>query len=148
MGLAGLDTKRAYDPSVRAEEHLLVSNYGWYLFNCIPLVCGKARKGATSPWAFFCNEVDETLIQERFTDYAAERGYDVEDIVMFNNEQVLLDVYNIPVPIPYICCYREMQLSGVLVKRPSKADEAARRAREIKREMRALLKSIPEEEQK
>jgi len=140
----GVRSDRGGEP----REHLLVSNYGWYLFNRIPLACGNARKGAGFPWAFFYNDVDESKIQDRFTDYAAENDYDVEDLVMFNSEQVLLDIYSIPIPIPYLCCYREMQLSGVLVKRRTEADEATKRAIEMKREMKALLDRLPKEEAK
>ena len=131
-----------------SKEHVLVSNYGWYLFNRVPLVCGNARKEAFCPWVFFRNDVDETKLQDRFTGYASEIGCDVDDLAMFNSEQVLLEVYNIPVPIPYICCYREMQISGVLVKRPSAADAAAARAAAMKREMKELLKKMPGEEGK
>ena len=130
------------------EQHILVSNYGWYLFNRLPIVCGNARKGAKFPWAFFYNDVDETVIQDRLTDYAAERGCDVVDITMFNSEQVLLDIYSVPVPIPYICCYKEMQISGVMVKRPDGTDAAALRAGEMKREMKRILDRLPEEDRK
>ena len=141
-----IGTAASMDKDATPQEHVLVSNYGWYLFNRMPLVCGNARKGAFFPWAFFCNDVDETVLQDRFTDYAAEIGCDVDDLVMFNSEQVLLDIYSIPVPIPYICCYREMQISGVLVKRPTAAEAAAARAAAMKREMKELLKKVPVEE--
>lgn len=129
-------------------EHVLVSNYGWYLFNRIPFVCGNARRGAGFPWAFFYNDVDETVLQNRLTDYAAEHGCDVVDINMFNSEQVLLDIYSIPVPIPYVCCYREMQFSGILVKRPDAADESAARAERMKRDMKDLLNRMPKEDER
>ena len=77
-----------------------------------------------------------------------ERGCDVVDITMFNSEQVLLDIYSVPVPIPYICCYREMQISGVMVKRPDGTDAAALRAGEMKREMKRILDRLPEEDRK
>ncbi len=130
------------------KEHIVVSNYGWYLFNRFPLVCGNAKKDAFFPWAFFYNDVDETVIQNRLTGYAAEHSCDVVDINMFNNEQVLLNIYNIPVPIPYICCYREMQISAILVKRPDEEDAAAQRQIEMKREMKDLLDRIPGEDSK
>jgi len=128
------------------DEHVFASNYGWYLFNVMPIVCGNAREGAVFPWSFFCNEVDETVIQNRITSYAAERGCDVADINIFNNEQVLLDIYSIPVPIPYVCCYREMQISGVLVKPAKVVDEDERRAMEMKQEMKRLLERTKVEE--
>lgn len=143
-----IDTAASVGKGTTSKEHVLVSNYGWYLFNRVPIVCGNARKGAFFPWVFFRNDVDETKLQDRFTGYAAEIECDVDDLAMFNSEQVLLDVYSIPVPIPYVCCYREMQISGVLVKRPSAADAAAARAEAMKREMKELLKKMPGEDGK
>lgn len=141
-----IGTAASVGKGTTSKEHVLVSNYGWYLFNRVPLVCGNARKGAFFPWVFFRNDVDETKLQDRFTGYASAIGCDLDDLVMFNSEQVLLDIYSIPVPIPYVCCYREMQISGVLVKRPTAADAAAARAEAMKREMKELLKKVPAEE--
>lgn len=138
-------TMSLHEHGGQPEEHVVASNYGWYLFNRLPIVCGNARRGAFFPWVFFKNDVDETVIQNRLTGRAAELGCDVADINMFNNEQVLLYVYSIPVPIPYICCYREMQISAVFVKRPDAADAAARRKGQMKREMKELLGRLPGE---
>ena len=109
--------------------------------------CGNARKGAGFPWAFFYNDVDENVLQDRLTDYASAHECDVVDLNMFNSEQVLLDVYSIPVPIPYVCCYREMQISGILVKRPDAADESAARGERMKRDMKDLLNRMPKEDE-
>ena len=146
--LTGCFTLDTADIHTTGEEHICVGNSGWYLFNFIPLACGNASEDPMMPWVFFRNDVDETKLQDRFTGYASAIGCDVDDLVMFNSEQVLLDIYSIPVPIPYICCYREMQISGVLVKRPTAAEAAAARAEAMKREMKELLKKVPVEEGK
>ena len=129
-------------------EHVVVSNYGWYLFNFCPMMCGNARKGAWCPWAFFRDDVNETLIQDRLTAYAAEKGYNVEGLHLFNDESVLFTIpgASIPLPIPYLVTYREQQLSGVLVKAnddKSEEDAAAGRKR-LTREMKNLLMEIPD----
>ena len=49
-------------------------------------------------------------------EYAQARGASVQDLVYNNYDNVLFSIpfTNIPVPIPYLLCYREIQLSGVL----------------------------------
>ena len=118
LSLAGcfsLDSSR--DPAT-GNEHVLVSNYGWRLFNCIPLFCGNAYNGRDQlgPWAFFRDDVTLEKIQGRFMDYAKENGRTISDLSYHNYETVLFTIPStaIPIPIPYIVCYREIQLSGVV----------------------------------
>lgn len=98
------------------EEHVVVRNYGWVLFNCIPLVCGNSAKDASSPWAFFRNDVTMDKIQAHFMDYAVRCGKRPEDLKYTDYDSVLFDIpfVQFPLPIPYIICYREIQLSGNL----------------------------------
>jgi hypothetical protein len=55
-------------------------------------------------------------IQSRFMKYRAERGKDSINLNYFNKKNVLFEIpgSQIPVPIPYLLTYREIQLSGVL----------------------------------
>lgn len=101
-------------------EHILVSNYGWYLFNLIPLACGNASEDAWTPWVHFRNDVTMAKIQRRFMDYARSHGgidkadnltYTTRDSVMFE-----LPGLELPLPIPYLLTYREIQLSGEISK--------------------------------
>ncbi len=98
------------------EEHLLVSNYGWSLFGVIPLVCGNASVDAFSPFAFFRNDVSMDKIQRRFMMYADEKGVYPHDLTYEYYDSVLFEIpgTSLPVPIPYILTYREIQLSGVM----------------------------------
>lgn len=100
-------------------EHILVSNYGWYLFNCIPLVCGNANPDASWPWIFFSDHVNSILLHDRLMEYASSNGASVKNIVFSRDEEVLFDIpgSDIPFPIPYLVCYREIQFSGILTKR-------------------------------
>lgn len=98
------------------EEHVVVRNYGWSLFYFIPVVCGNTSEEAWLPWSFFSNEITMDKVQERFFDYAVRRGksaynlkYTDYDTVMFN-----IPLVQYPLPIPYLLCYREIQLSGNL----------------------------------
>lgn len=129
-------------------EHVVVANNGWYLFNLWPIACGNASVGARFPWRFFHDDVHQSILQNRLVNYAAARGCDIEELNIFNDEQVLLSIpgSSFPVPIPYIATYREVQYSGVLVKRPPPRvltpEEAKRKS--ITREMKQLLEEIPD----
>lgn len=98
------------------EEHILVSNYGWMLFGEIPLCCGNANPGGITPWVFFRNDVTMDKIQRRLVDTAKESGKSLSNIIYHNKENILFSVplTEIDIPIPYLICYREIQLSGVM----------------------------------
>ncbi len=106
------------------EEHVLVSNYGWYLFHFIPLACGNACKERFMPWIIFRNDVTMDKIQGRFFSYV-ESQKDVKPVsVSYRTRETVLFEFpgsNIPIPLPYIFTYKEIQLSGVLA---SKKEEA------------------------
>lgn len=99
-------------------EHVLISNYGWYLFNCIPIVCGNATPGESFPWKFFTDQVNPILLHDRMMTYANSKNANLKDIVFTRDERVFFQVPgpDVPCPIPFFVCYREIQLSGVLVK--------------------------------
>lgn len=107
------------------EDHILVGNYGWYLFHCIPVACGNASKDPLVPFVSFRDDVTLDKIQSRFMDeagkYAAERGrelkdVDIHDLAYSTSESVMLTIpgFQVPLPIPYLLTYREVQLSGVI----------------------------------
>lgn len=131
-------------------EHVVVSNYGWYLFNCIPLACGNATPGAVFPWSFFSNQVSSKLLHDRMMAHAAARNADVKDLVFFRDEKVIFDLpgTDVPLPIPYVLCYREVQFSGVLTQRsaPVSPDDAKRK--KAVDEMNQLLNRLNEEDMK
>ena len=97
-------------------EHVGVGNYGWYRFNFIPLACGNASENPLLPWVFFRNDVTLDRIQRRFNDYAKFVGKKPVSMNYFTQESVLLELpgADIPIPIPYLLTYHEIQLSGVL----------------------------------
>lgn len=101
------------------DEHVIVANYGWRLFNVIPVFCGNAttptfeKKGLA---VFFRDDVTMDKVQERFMEYTEKRGKTPDNIVYHTYDSVLFDIpfTQIPVPIPYLFCYREIQISGVI----------------------------------
>ena len=106
------------------KEHVLVSNYGWYLFHFIPIACGNASLDAWTPWVFFRDDVTLDKVQGRFMLHAKGEGCTAEDMIYETKESVMLEIpgLNTPLPIPYLLTYREIQLSGLLTK--EKAEEA------------------------
>lgn len=86
---------------VTHEEHVVVRDFGWRLFNAIPI---------------FRSEITQDRVQKELLSYAATKGKRAEDLVYNNYDTVM---FNMPliaftVPVPYIICYREIQLSAVL----------------------------------
>lgn len=99
------------------EEHVLVSNYGWYLFGCVPLCAGNANPNRWSPWVFFRDDVTMDKLQARFMSYAEKTGRKEKHTLVYDNyDSVMFEIpgLNLPVPIPYVVTYKEIQLSGVL----------------------------------
>lgn len=77
------------------EEHVIVRNYGWSLFNCIPLGSG-----------------DVTLEDVQTELRKKAEGRRIECPVYHNYDSVFFSVFG--VPIPYIICYKEVAISGVM----------------------------------
>ena len=119
-----LRNSRPTDGTGKPVEHVLISNYGWYLFNCVPLVCGNASVGASFPWKFFSDQVNPGIVHDRMMEHAASRNADAEDLVANYDEKVFLQIPEVQVPIPFLLCYREIQMSAVLTERekPSAAE--------------------------
>lgn len=91
-------------------EHVVMNNYGWKLFDWIPLFSGNADPDATMGCAFFRDDVTMEKMQKRFMAHAEGRRvecpvYDVNDTVIFS----LLGL-----PIPYVITYKELTLSGTM----------------------------------
>ena len=112
------------------EEHALVANYGWYLFHFIPIACGNANWDSWFPWALFRNDVTMDKIQSHFMRHAGERGMTAHDLAYTTSESVMLNIpgVNLPLPVPYLITYREIQLSGTHRRPPPDAaagEEAA-----------------------
>ena len=114
--LAGCFSLECAKPDSSDEEHLVVRNYGWRLFYFLPIVCGNTRTGSSFPWSFFNNEVTMDNIQQRFMEHAAKHGKTPCDLVYSNYDTVMwsIPLVEVPIPVPYLLCYNEIQLSGNL----------------------------------
>ena len=134
-------------------EHVVVSNYGWYLFNWIPLVCGNAKPDAVFPWRFFSNHVTPKMLHDRLMSHAAAKDANVGELVFLRDERVIFDLpgTDVPIPIPYVLTYREIQFSGVLTQKspPVQVQPAESQQKKTLDEMNQLLNRLnPEEDKK
>lgn len=123
-------------------EHVVVSNYGWFLFNTFPLVCGNAAPGASFPWRFFSNHVTAELLHDRLMAHAAAIDANARDLVFIRNETVLLNIPTFQIPIPYLITYKEIQFSAVLTKSNSHIQPDAAKKRKAVQEMNQLLNEL------
>lgn len=98
------------------DENVLVTNYGWYLFNVFPLATGNAAEKAISPTVFFRNDVTMDKVQFRAQRYADAQGKKLGDMSYHNSSSVMFNIpgTDFPIPVPYILTFREIQLSAVL----------------------------------
>lgn len=114
LGLSGCFSLESADVKMTNEEHVLARNFGWRLFNWIPLACGNASKDAECSFVLFRDDVTMEKVQSRFVDYAA--GREILDPTYHNCDSVFFNIVGIPFPIPYVICYREVSLSGTIRK--------------------------------
>lgn len=82
-------------------EHIYVDDYGWKLFNWIPI---------------FRRDITLERVQKALMEESNRRGKVATDLVYHRYDTVTFDIplIVITLPIPYIICYHEIQLSGVL----------------------------------
>ena len=114
--LTGCFSLESASPASSNEEHVVVRNYGWRLFYVLPIVCGNSNEEAWFPWTFFHDDVTMDKIQKRFMDHAAKRGKTPSDLVYTNYDTVMwsIPLVELPIPVPYLLCYSEIQLSGCI----------------------------------
>ena len=95
------------------KKHVVVSNFGYYLFNSVPLVCGDVRdRGGI---IFFENQVTVPDVQAVLVDEAEKNRCHLENLQTFYESTCTMPL------IPYIqsslglLWYREIEMSAVLV---------------------------------
>ena len=86
---------------VSGQEHIFVNDYGWKLFNWLPI---------------FRSDITLERIQKELMDESNRRGKVATDLTYHVIVRVSFDVplLVVTLPIPYIICYHSVQLSGVL----------------------------------
>lgn len=111
-----LSTERATS-DVTGEEHVLISNFGYYLFGCVPLCCGNANlENKMGNVAFFRNDVTMDKVQAIIMNLSKEQNRPIHELNYHNTHSIFLSVplFAVVIPIPYLITTKEIQLSGVM----------------------------------
>lgn len=98
----------------QVEEHVVVCNYGWNLFGCLPLVCGNENRDSWCPFTFFKDEVSLDLAYAQVAARAKRTGCKVSDLVVNDDRCVMFDCFY--VVVPWVIQYKEVNLSALLVR--------------------------------
>ena len=95
-------------------EHVVMNNYGWKLFDWIPLFSGNPADDVAQGYSLGCKFFSDTVtmeeMQARFARYA--EGRKIECPVYDMNDSVFISVFGIP--IPYLVTYKELTISGTM----------------------------------
>lgn len=111
-----LDGVRLSEVNGNPEEHLVVSNYGYYLFNCIPIFCGNVNPDSKAAVSMFSDDVTLEATQKLLIDTVKARKCRVVSMQPYTKSTCFFSA------IPYLgntlglVWYKEVQMSAVLVK--------------------------------
>ena len=99
--LTGCMSTEVSKSEVCGTEHIFVSDFGWKLFNWIPI---------------FRSDITLERVQKELMAESNRRGKVATDLTVHSYDKVTFDIplIVITLPIPYIICYHEIQVSGVL----------------------------------
>ena len=106
-------------------EHYHVQNSGWYLFDKIPLICGDTSPNSLLGIAIFSDQVRTDTLTRLFNDRVRATNTKPASVATIVNDWVTFEVPGVsfPLVLPYVVCYREVQISGVLVREAEGGDE-------------------------
>ena len=101
-------------------EHIVVSNFGYYLFNMFPLVTGNANPDRWIPIRFFSDHVKLQKMQSILaTEVQKHHGLELAELTSHYDSSPCFTVSLDPKSLlGMLFCYREVQLSAVLVEAP------------------------------
>ena len=95
-------------------EHVVMNNYGWKLFDWIPLFSGNPADDVAQGYSLGCKFFSDTVtmeeMQARFARYA--EGRKIECPVYDVNDSIIFTIMGFP--IPYVLTYKELTISGTL----------------------------------
>ena len=99
--LTGCMSTEVSKSEVCGTEHIYVEDFGWKLFNWIPI---------------FRPDITLERVQKELMAESNRRGKIATDLTLHTYDTVTFDIplIVISIPIPYIICYHEIQVSGVL----------------------------------
>ena len=99
--LTGCMTTEVSKSEVCGKEHIFVYDYGWKLFNWLPI---------------FRSDITLERVQKELMAESNRRGKTATDLTYHTIDKVSFDIplLVVTLPIPYVICYHSVQLSGVL----------------------------------
>lgn len=99
-------------------EHYQIQNFGWYLFGSIPLACGDIDHDANIGFSLFHDLVRTDLLTDELNRRAQNIGAKPQCVATLNTDRITFQVpgTSFPLILPYIICYREVQISALMVK--------------------------------
>lgn len=121
--------------------HCITSNYGWYLFNRVPLICGNARPGAWWPWVMFRDDVTLDKLQGRLVSTSQKMKTDLVDLEVSYTDTCMISIPNIKINTTLgLLWYKELQLSATFVDpgTPAKGVKE-KRQQELQKSLMELL---------
>ena len=115
--LAGcLTVEKADLPGSEPGKHVMVRNFGKYLFDCVPLCCGNINENPKCDFVMFRNDVTMDKVQHRFVAECNKIGGEVTDVAYHSEHDIFFQLifWNFSIPIPYILTSREIQITGTV----------------------------------
>ena len=124
--LRGIDVNGA---GGRADRVISISNEGYFLFHCLPIVTGSvewmpAEKRISGGSEFFSNQLAGDKMMDAMCRYADSMDCDLVDIVVIDKNECPLGVLGIQDWICTLIAYRDITYSGVLCPRNRSGKEA------------------------
>lgn len=117
--LSGVDVKGA---GGRADRVISISNEGYFLFHCIPLVTGStewspSEKKLRNDVEFFSNQMTGEKMLAAMTRYAESMNCDLVDIVVIDKNSYPIGLFDLQGWANTILADRSITYSGVLCPR-------------------------------
>lgn len=97
------------------KKHVMVENYGWYLFGCVPIVCGNENLASWCPFSLFCDEVKMPIAYSKLEELAEREGCKIADLHIDDDNEVLFNAYYVTIPWVVVC--RNVCISANLVEK-------------------------------
>ena len=96
------------------KKHVLVENYGWYLFGCVPIVCGNENVDSWCPFSLFSDEVEMPIAYSKLEELAEREGCKIADLHIDDDNEVLFNAYYVTIPWVVVC--KDVSISANLVE--------------------------------
>lgn len=102
----------------KPHEHVVVSNFGYYLFDIFPIICGDTDRDAKIPVSFFHDKVRLENVQSVMLREVKNTDCDLVNYTTSAHSDPCFSISMDPkCLLGLLFCYREVQQSAILIKR-------------------------------